>query len=142
MKKGTSASMARRLIIAKTFGLAVGLLAFFLLPYMWEGVPNFLRWGILLWYVTFGAMVGLMGVLDHHPVWKSWKFPAWFRGTCIGAWLNFVLVFFAYEPMQTLLGQLDWGIVSPWWFVLEGALLGLIIDLIATYYGGEGKKLL
>ena len=138
-----SSGIARRLFLAKMLGLLVGLIAFFVVPHMWPGIDVMLRWGILLWYLTFGGIVGLMGVMDRHPVWKGWKLPAWFRGIFMGAWLNFVLVFFAHEAMATMLQQADlWGMMSPWWFVLEGAILGLIIDLAATAYGGEGKEIL
>ena len=30
--------------------------------------------------------------------------------------------------------------VSPWWFVAEGAVAGLIIGYLATKLGGEGKE--
>jgi len=29
---------------------------------------------------------------------------------------------------------------SPFWFTLEGALVGLIIGFFATRFGGEGKE--
>ena len=29
---------------------------------------------------------------------------------------------------------------SPFWFVLEGVMLGILIDYVATKYGGEGPK--
>ena len=29
---------------------------------------------------------------------------------------------------------------SPFWFAAEGAVIGLIIDYLATKFGGEGKE--
>ena len=29
---------------------------------------------------------------------------------------------------------------SPWWFVAEGAIIGLLIGFLATKFGGEGKE--
>lgn len=84
-----------------------------------------------------------MGLVTHHPLWTTWKFPAWFRGIFFGAWMNFVLVFFAYDKMEMMLSNMNvFGMTSPWLFVIEGAILGLIIDLVATKYGGEGKTIL
>ena len=31
-------------------------------------------------------------------------------------------------------------LTSPFWFALEGALIGLLIGYLATRYGGEGPE--
>jgi hypothetical protein len=132
----------RRIIVAKTLGFLFGLIAFLFLPCI---IPDDCRlcWGVFLWYTTFGGIIGLMGIINQHPLWPKFRINAFFRGIFIGAWLNFVLVFFAYEKLELVLSRVDFmGMTSPWWFVLEGAILGLIIDLLATKYGGEGKKIL
>ena len=57
--------------------------------------------------------------------------------------MNFVLTFFAYDAMQSMMVAMfgDNGFLSsPFWFTLEGALIGLIIGFLATRYGGEGKE--
>lgn len=69
--------------------------------------------------------------------------PWWFRDTLMGAWLNFVIVFFAHDPMKELLIAFmgtDSGFTSPFWFALEGAIIGLLIGYFAKCYGGEGKE--
>jgi hypothetical protein len=69
--------------------------------------------------------------------------PWWVRDPVLGAWLNFVLTFFAYEPMKAMLIA-TFGVgglfVSPYWFVAEGALIGLFIGYFATRFGGEGVE--
>jgi uncharacterized membrane-anchored protein YhcB (DUF1043 family) len=30
---------------------------------------------------------------------------------------------------------------SPFWFVAEGAVIGLVIGYVATRFGGEGKEI-
>lgn len=143
MQKTNTGSVAKRLMVSKTLGAVIGLIAFLMLPSIWVDAPMYLRVGILLWYITFGGMVGLMGLINQHPVWPSIKLPAWFRGPFIGGWLNFVLVFFAYNEMETMLINADMmGMMSPFWFVLFGAIFGLIIDLAATKVGGDGKEIL
>ena len=98
------------------------------------------RWGILFWYTTVGAVIGMFGVMNWHPVLRM-PLPWWVRAPYIGAWMNFVLVFFAYDLMAEMLVATfgENGIMqSPFWFVAEGALIGLVIGYFATKLGGEG----
>jgi len=134
-------SLITRIAIGKTIGLIVGLLGFFLLPLFLPDVDVFLRWGVLLWYITFGATIGVFGVITYHPILKM-PFPWWFRSTFMGAWLNFVLTFFAYDDLKVLMQSMfgESGLMtSPFWIVAEGAIVGLIIGYFATKFGGEGK---
>jgi hypothetical protein len=65
------------------------------------------------------------------------------RAPFVGAWMNFVLTFFAYDTMAAMLVALfgeDGMIQSPFWFTAEGALVGLVIGYLATRFGGEGKE--
>ena len=101
---------------------------------------NLLRWGILLWYTTFGAIIGIFGVYTWDPVLRL-SIPGWFLAPLIGAWLNFVLVFFAYDSfvaIQVAIFGANGIFASPFWFAAEGAILGFIIGYFATRFGGEG----
>jgi hypothetical protein len=57
--------------------------------------------------------------------------------------MNFVLTFFAYNDMKNIMVH-SFGtnrvLSSPFWFVLEGAIVGIIIGYFATRFGGEGKE--
>ena len=101
-----------------------------------------LQWGVLLWYPTVDAIIGVYGVFNYHPILKL-PLPWWVRSLLIGAWMNFVLVFFAYDEMNTYI-QAIFGknglIESPFWFAFYGAIIGLIIGGLATRFGGEGKE--
>jgi hypothetical protein len=130
-----------RLAAGKGTGFAIGLAGFVSLPWIWPDADPLLRWGILLWYTTFGAIVGFAGVFDRHPMLRV-PLKWWLRGPLLGAWLNFVLVFFAHDAMAAMLASVFGAgsvLDSPWWFALEGALVGLLIDGLATRYGGEGS---
>ncbi len=130
----------KRIGTAKMIGMAFGLLGFFLIPYFWPGQSMWLRVGILLWYTTLGAMIGIMGIFDHHPMLK-FRMPFWVRGPVFGAWFNLVLAFLMHDKLGVLMQQLGGvfsGISSPFWIVLEGAVLGLVIDAVATKTAGEG----
>ena len=84
----------------------------------------------------------MFGVLAWHPVPKL-PLPWWFRAPMIGAWMNFVLVFFAYDAIATMMQSMfgtDGFLTSPFWIVPEGAVIGFVIDYFATRIGGEGKE--
>lgn len=131
---------ASRLAIAKTVWLVVWVIGFFVLPKFAE-VDMFLRVGILLWYTTLWGLIWIFWVMDKHPV-LNFSMPYWFRGVFLWAWMNFVLVFFAQDQLLHVMQGtfLSWH--SPFWLVLEWAIIGFIIDCLATKYAWEGKKLL
>lgn len=137
-------SLMTRIAVGKAVGAVIGLVGFLTVPYVWPEADWLLRWGVLLWYTTVGAVIGMFGVYTKHPVLKL-PMPWWLRATTIGAWMNFVLVFFAYEKMEAMLRSMlgaESALTSPFWFVLEGALVGLIIGYFATRIGGEGPETL
>ncbi len=136
----TDSYFIKRIGTAKVIGMAFGILGFFLIPYFWPGESMWLRVGILLWYTTLGAMIGIMGIFDHHPMLK-FGMPFWVRGPVFGAWFNLVLAFLMYDKLSVLMRELGGvfsGITNPFWIVLEGAVLGLVIDAVATKTAGEG----
>ena len=136
-------SLVTRIAIGKAIGFLFGLFGFIFLPYFFPDASSLLRWGILLWYTTLGAIIGVFGVFTYNPILKL-PFPWWFRSTIVGAWMNFVLSFFAYDAMQTMMISLfgEHGILtSPFWFAAEGAIVGLVIGYFATRFGGEGKAI-
>lgn len=134
-------SLMTRIAIGKGLGLLIGLCGFIALPYMLPEVSWQLRWGILLWYTTVGAVIGVFGVFTWHPILHL-PMPWWIRAPVVGAWMNFVLTFFAYEELQAVLQHGFAGALSsPFWFVLEGALVGALIGFCATQFGGEGSGL-
>ena len=135
-------SLMTRIVTGKTVGFLVGITGFFVMPLVMPDAGLMLRWGILLWYTTFGAIIGTFGVFNWHPILKL-SMPWWFRGIFMGGWLNFVMAFFAYEKLSAALVHLfgEGSVLSsPFWIVLEGALIGLLIDYLATRFGGEGPE--
>ena len=138
----TTPSLVTRIAIGKLIGLFFGLVGFIFLPYFLPDVGWLVRWGVLLWYTTMGAFIGVFGVFTYHPILKI-PLPWWIRAPIIGGWMNFVLIFFTYDLMQdfmlAMFGEDD-VLSSPFWFVLEGAIIGLIIGYLATRFAGEGKE--
>ena len=135
-------SLTTRIAIGKGVGFLVGLAGFVLLPFIVPEAGGLIRWGILLWYTTVGAIIGVFGVYTWHPILKL-PMPWWFRAPLLGAWMNFVLTFFAYDSMRAMMVAMfgDRGVMSsPFWFTAEGAVVGFIIGYLATRFGGEGKE--
>ena len=135
-------SLMMRIAIGKAIGFLFGLAGFILLPSFLPDASGLLRWGILFWYPTVGAFIGVFGVVTYHPVLKL-PMPWWFRSSLIGAWMNFVLAFFAYDAMADMMVALfgeGGALSSPFWFTAEGAIIGLVIGYFATRFGGEGGE--
>lgn len=133
-------SLITRIAVGKGIGFAFGLVGLIFLPYFLPEVGWMPRLGILFWYTTVGAIIGMFGVMTWHPVLRL-PMPWWFRASVLGAWMNFVLVFFAHELMAEMMVAVfgeGGALQSPFWFVAEGALIGLVIGYFATKLGGEG----
>jgi hypothetical protein len=136
-------SLMTRIVIGKGIGLIIGLIGFTLLPLIMADPGWLLRIGVLLWYITVGAFIGVFGVFTWHPILKL-PMPWWFRAPLIGGWMNFVLTFFAYDNLLRVIEAVfgpNGAIQSPFWIVAEGMLVGLLIGYFATRFGGEGKEI-
>ena len=135
-------SLNTRIAVGKTLGALFGLAGFIYLTVYPVGDDSLLRWGMLLWYITLGAIIGVFGVYTWDPVLKL-PMPWWFLAPLLGAWMNFVLTFFAYDTLAAAMASVfgPEGILSsPFWFVAEGAIVGLVIGFAATRFGGEGPE--
>jgi hypothetical protein len=133
-------SLVTRIAIGKGIGFVIGLVGLIVLPYLLPGVGWMERWGFLFWYTTVGAVIGVFGVFTWHPVLQL-PMPWWIRAPALGAWFNLVLTLFIHDLLSQVLVNLfgeNGAMSSPFWFVLEGALVGLLIGYFATRFGGEG----
>jgi hypothetical protein len=130
----------RRTALAKGVGFIIGLIGFFLVPALVPGEGLWLRIGILLWYTTVGAMIGVLGLFDHHPFF-GFPMPFWFRGIVFGGWANLLLVFLMHDRLSVIMQRLEGPLAvfgNPLWIVAEGAVVGLIVDAAATAVTGDG----
>ena len=135
-------SLVTRIVVGKGVGLVVGLAGLIFLPFFAPDAGWLLRWGILLWYTTLGAIIGMFGVFTYHPMLKL-PMPWWVAAPFLGAWMNFVLTLFVYDIMQEIMTATfgpDGLLASPFWFALEGAIFGFVVGYLATRFGGEGPE--
>ncbi|MCP3999478.1 MAG: hypothetical protein GY727_01025 [Gammaproteobacteria bacterium] len=136
-------SLFTRIAIGKGVGFIIGLTGFVTMPLFLPDAEWLLRWGILFWYTTMGAIIGVFGVVTWHPILRL-PMPWWFRAPLIGGWMNFVLTLFIYDNMQRMMIEMmgENGIISsPFWSIAEGIIVGLIIGYAATRFGGEGRDI-
>ena len=135
-------SLITRVAIGKLLGFGVGLVGLVMFPFFWPEAGWIERVAFLFWYTTLGAFVGVAGVFDYHPVLRL-PLPWWARSAAIGAWMNLVLTLFIHERLAEMMVAVmgENGVLqSPYWFVAEGALVGLLIGYFATRFGGEGPE--
>lgn len=72
-----------------------------------------------------------------HPVFR-FPIPAWFRGTVLGTFVSLPLA--AGAMVAPAAGTDSWSLF--WLTLVAGAVYGLIIDVVATKFGGQGAELL
>ena len=133
-------SFITRVAVGKLVGFILGLSAFVFVPVFMPEAKQTLIWAFFLWYITFGAVIGAFGVMTRIPILNI-AMPWWFRGPYIGGWLNFVIVLFSYDDLSAMMTSMfgENGVMSSsFWLVLEGCIVGFIVDFFATKYGGEG----
>ena len=134
---------AQRIALSKIFGLIIGTIGYVALAQIAPTLPSLTHWGVLLWYLTFGTLIGCFGSMKTFQYTKNFSItlPTWIRGGLMGGWLNFVVSFFAYESMQHVLNNLGITYSPMLLFTLEGIVLGILLDLFLTKLTGEGKDL-
>jgi hypothetical protein len=126
--------LIKRIAISKSIGFLFGLGTFILMPYFVENIDLFYLWGLLFWYTLIGSLVGVYGVFTKIPILNI-SFPWWLRGAIIGAMMNLILVLLTYHILEDILisyfGQ-DGLVQSPFLFIFDGILLGVVSDFFAT----------
>lgn len=95
-------------------------------------------WGVLIWYTFIGLIIGLIGTIKKHPVFGFHML--FIRGALIAGILNLSVGLIAEQEFHHMFAFMPFSIEFT--FLLEGIIVGCIIDGIATKFGGEGKELL
>lgn len=138
----TKPSLTLRIGLGKLLGLIIGIAGFIALGWVLPEQDMMFRIGVLFWYTTLGAMIGLGGIYNQNPIFAM-RLPWWLRGAIFGAWFNLLLMLFVYEEltriMTTFFGP-DSMFTSAWWIVVEGAIIGFVLDGILTTIAGDGPQ--
>ena len=141
VKKQTCCNTAgrKRGVIAVGLGLLLGLFSAYV-SYrrgllLWMGWSEALFWACIFNRTLIGVGVWLGGWLMQHPFFSP-KHLAWWRGMEIGGLVSIGLGIFMFSLSK------NHGWENFWLIVLSGSLYGMLIDLVATRYAGEGKTLI
>lgn len=136
-------SFVTRFAVAVMAGLLLGILGLALLPIFKPDLDPMVRWGFFLWYPTLGVVIALAGSAttgDSLAVALPW----WLRAAGIGGWMNFVVTLLAPGMMRdVMLAIFGAGgyLASPFWFVADGAVAGLLIGYLVMRFSGEGREI-
>lgn len=136
----------KRAVCTKMIGFIFSLFIVLTMIYGYGYTKNvYFLWGMLFWYPTIGGIMGLMGLMDKHPLFPNFKF-VYVRGILIGGFMNFMLTLIAFNQIadvaRTLLGpNLSNGTVFCL-AILEGAMVAGFMDWVATKKYGEGEQLM
>lgn len=136
-------SLTGRLFIGVLIGLVVGIIFIVSLPMF--GFPLFSAFGIgsLLFFVLMGLFLGFVGIFDRHPVLgfkMSWKI----RGVVAGLLFMMTYILLSYETLESIMQStaVSWlGLESPFWALIDGVVIGLIMAYCETKFAGEGSDL-
>lgn len=86
-----------------------------------------------------------MGVMDRHPLLGRMKMQPW-SSVAIGAFMNMVLILIASDTIQIFISEAAGQIISLgdifFFGVIEGAIIGFLIDHMVTRKFGVGRQLL
>ena len=135
-------SIAGRLVVSKTIGFIIGVLAIFTLLLISIETTLEFKLGFVLLIMMMSVMIGLLGVFSEHPMFPGFKLRWWSRGPVVGISFFLILVLFAQDelgPFMSLDIVASMGLTSPYWALLDGAALGGLIGYITTKVCGEGN---
>ena len=136
----TYPSMVTRLSIGESFGFLCGLLTVLVIFIIAPDINLPFLLGIVFWYTMLGVFVGLLGVFRKYLFIPM---PWWFRGSWVGLWLNLGLALLIWDVAEDALAARGIGLSFGTYIlgsIVEGAILGLVLDFLATKFGGEGKE--
>ncbi|MDD3066760.1 MAG: hypothetical protein PHO48_02935 [Candidatus Gracilibacteria bacterium] len=131
-------SAAKRAAIAFPLGLGFGVLCAYLAS---RGNPSFAfdlkspaLWIIVANRFMIGFTIFFAGWMTKHPLLK-FPTPPWLRGFCIGGIVSIPLA------LELLVNPIPDAMKYFWLTVLVGGFYGLVIDVIASRCGAQGKDL-
>jgi hypothetical protein len=134
-----------RIGLGKLLGGLIGVAVFFSLPSLQADIDPALRFGMLGWYIIFGAIIGFAGIYEKCPVF-GFKFPTLLRGAVLGFGLNIVLGCLVHDNMIQAFSKYSEfqfsNSIPVLQIAIEGLIWGTLLDFILTRYAGQGKELL
>lgn len=133
--------LTQRAYFSKGIGALIGMLILIFLPYMWPDVTMHMRIGIFVGFTLMGGTIAVAGIFTQIPMFNV-KLTAAVRGAFLGGSFALVFILVAFDLLVTYMqtATIFQGL-SPYWIIIDGIIIGAILDIIATKKVGEGKAL-
>ncbi|XLQ20433.1 MAG: hypothetical protein ACKUBY_01470 [Candidatus Moraniibacteriota bacterium] len=133
--------LTQRAFFSKGIGGLIGVLTLIFLPYMWPDVTMHMRIGILVGFALLGGTIAVAGIFTQIPVFNI-RFTAAIRGAMIGGSFALAFILISFDSLVTYMQTATiFAGLSPYWIIIDGLIIGALLDIIATKKVGEGKEL-
>lgn len=136
-------SVIGRVFIGMMIGLFIGVALIILLPTFYFPLLSLFGFGSTLLFMIMGVTLGFLGMFERHPAF-DFKTPWWIRGIFIGALFMLMYICLSYDSLVMVMNSflISWtGLTSPFWFIIDGTIIGLIMSYFETKFAGEGIDL-
>ena len=136
-------SLTGRIFFGKIIGLCMGIAYLVFLPTAGVAAISMHGAGALMLFMFMGVLIGFIGQFDRHPV-LDFAMPWWFRGSVVGASMMLMFVFLTYDTLVVLMQSplVTWtGLSSPFWILIDGTIIGLLMSFVETKFAGSGENL-
>jgi len=136
-------SVAGRIVIGKLVGLFVGIFCLVMLPTFGFATVSMFGLGTVVMFAMMGVMIGFMGQYDRHPLF-DFAMPWYVRGGVVGFIFMLMYVLLSYDSVSVVMQSsvVSWtGLVSPFWTLIDGVVIGMAMGYIETKFAGEGGDL-
>lgn len=136
-------SVTGRIAIGKIIGFIVGIIVILLSPMFGFSIFSMFGFGTLIMFVLMGVMIAFVGQYDKHPVFDfnlSW----WLMGSLVGFIFMLMYILLSYNSIEAIMRSnlVSWvGLSSPFWTLLDGAILGAFIAFVQKQIAGKGENL-
>ncbi len=136
-------SVTGRIVVGKLIGLVIGIFCLAVLPTFGFPVVSYFGLGTIIMFMMMGVMIGFVGQYDQHPLFDfkmSWPL----RGAAVGFGFMLMYVLLSYNDISVVMQSsvVSWmGLESPFWALLDGVVIGMIMGYVETKFAGEGEDL-
>jgi len=140
-------SISGRIALGVITGLIIGFLFSLTMPLYNIPIVSKFSAGTILLFMLMGFTLGLVGVFDRHPLF-GFKLNWVNRGIAAGFMFTLVYILVGYDTLELIMQAnlerfsfLPRWINSPFWMLIDGSIIGLIISYIETRFAKEGSSL-
>jgi len=140
-------SIAGRIAVGVITGLSIGILLALTMPLYAMPIMSKFSAGTILLFMLMGFTLGLVGMFDRHPLF-GFKLNWVNRGIIAGIVFTLIYILIGYDTlaliMQACLERFSFfprWMNSPFWMLIDGSIIGLIISYTETKFAKEGSSL-